>query len=218
MMFGVAGALALAAGVQAESAASAQAAAAPFALTASYDRDGLPVPQWTFKLQPDGAVEYTSHHAAPGIADVPVRFHISRTGEAKLGKWLVDAHGLQPCETKTKGLARMGTKALTYTPADGSAATCTFNFSDNRPMMQVTDYLLQASATLEDGMTIDRLHRYDRLGLDAVLLRLATAAKEGHAPELGAIRPSLEALVADDAVLERVRVRAAELLELAKQQ
>ena len=199
-------------------AAEAQSSAPAFALTATYEREGLPVPQWAFRIAPDGAVDYTSHHAAPGMTDAPVHFQLSPSGAAKLGKWLADAHELVPCETKTKGLARMGTKTLTYTPAGGMAVTCTYNYTDNRPLTQVSEYLTQASTTVEEGMTIDRLHRYDRLGLDPVLIRLATAAKEGHAPELGAIRPSLESLVADDAVLERVRLRAAELLELAKQQ
>lgn len=189
-----------------------------FALTATYDREGLPVPQWSFHVTPGGAVEYTSHHAAVGITDVPVRFTLSPTGQAKLGKWLAESHGLVPCETKTKGLARMGTKTLTYAADGGAPVTCAYNFSDNKAVMQTMEYLSQASSTIETGITIDRLHRYDRLGLDPVLIRLATDAKEGKAQELAAIAPSLQSLVSDDAVLERVRLRASQLLELAKLQ
>ncbi len=208
----------IAMGAAAQAAIAQQPDATGFALTATYDRDGLPVPQWAFHVAPGGAVEYTSHHAAPGIADAPVRFQLSPTGRAKLGRWLASANGLAPCETRTKGLARMGIKSLTYTPTNGAAVTCAYNFSDNKSMSQVMEYLSAASYTIEEGMTMDRLHRYDRLGLDPVLMRLVAAAKDGKAQELAAIRPSLEALVTDDAVLERVRVRAAELLEFAKLQ
>ena len=189
-----------------------------FGLTASYDREGLPVPQWTFLLMPNGSVEYTSHHALPGMTDAPVRFQLSQSGKAKLGKWLAESHGLAPCETKTKGLARMGTKTLTYTAAGAVPVTCAYNFSDNKSLQLISEYLSEASYTIEEGATLDRLHRYDRLGLDPVMIRLAAAAKAGKAQELAAIRPTLESLMADDAVLERVRQRAAELLELAKQQ
>lgn len=215
MRLGVLGVVAALIGVQA---GVAQQAAAPFTLVASYDREGLPVPQWTIHIAPDASVDYTSHHAAPGVADVPVRFMLSSTGQAKLGRWLADSRDLSPCETKSKGLARMGMKTLTYTPSTGVSVTCAYNFSDNKPMMQAMEYLTQTSATIETGMTIDRLHRYDRLGLDPVLMRLAADAKEGKAQELAAIRSALESLVTDDAVLERVRLRAAQLLELAKLQ
>ncbi len=196
----------------------AQADGAGFTLTATYDREGLPVPHWTFRMLPGGVVDYTSHHAAAGASDSAIHFQLSRTGLAKLAKLLSESHSLAPCETKTKGLARMGDKGFAYTPAGGAEVHCTFNYTDNRPLGLAAEFLSQVSYTLEEGVTIDRLHRYDRLGLDPVLTRLATASKEGKAPELAAIRTSLEALVSDDAVLERVRLKAAQLLDAAKLQ
>lgn len=202
--------------------AQAQNAAAKigFSLTMSYDRPGLPVPHWEFAIQPDGAAEYNAKHALEGVGvvDVPLRFTLSRTGAAKLAGWLAQSNGLQPCETRTKNLARMGDKVLVYRPQDGGEARCAFNFTDNKALAAATQYLISASYTLEEGATIERLHRYDRLGLDPVLIRLTAAAKEGKAPELGAIRPSLQGLVSDDAVLERVRLKASQLLALADQQ
>ena len=189
-----------------------------FSLTETYDREGLPVPHWSIRIAPGGKVEYTSHHATTGVSDENVRFMLSATGQAKLGKAVAESHELQPCETKTKGLARMGAKHVLYTPAGGTELHCDYNYTDNKGLQQVTEYLSNVSYTLEEGATIERLHRYDRLGLDPVLTRLAEAAKDGRAPELGAIRMSLEALTVDDAVLERVRMRATELLNAAKLQ
>ena len=191
-----------------------------FTLTMSYDRPGLPVPHWQFLIQPSGAVEYKAQHAegTVGISDEAVRFTLSHTGVQKLAAWMAQSNSLQPCETKTKNLARMGQKEISYQPDGGPAARCSFNFTDNKALASATEYLTHTSYTLEEGATIERLHRYDRLGLDPVLLRLAAAAKEGKAPELAAIRPALESLTTDDQVLERVRVRAAELLQLSQQQ
>lgn len=193
---------------------------AGLSLTMSYDRPGLPVPHWEFSIHPDGSAVYISKHAAEsvGVVDTPVRFTLSRTGAAKLAGWMAQSNSLQPCETRTKNLARMGDKVLVYRADSGAESRCAFNYTDNKALAAASQYLISASYTLEEGATIDRLHRYDRLGLDPVLIRLAAAAKDGKAPELGAIRPALQGLVADDAVLERVRARASQLLVLADQQ
>ncbi len=196
----------------------AQSPAEGFSLTATYDREGLPVPNWKFHILPSGATDYTSHHAAAGVSDSAIHFQMSQTGTAKLSRLLGDSHGLVPCETKTKNLARMGDKTFVYTPLGSAEVRCTFNYTDNKALAQAAEFLSSISATLEAGTTLDRLHRYDRLGLDPEMTRLAAAVKDGKATELGAIHNSLEALVADDAVLERVRQKAAQLLAAAKLQ
>ncbi len=188
-----------------------------FRLSATYDRPGLPVPHWQLRIEPSGHVEYTSEHAAgaPPAAAAPVVFKLSQAGSAKLVELLTDSHGMQPCETKTKGLARMGMKTLEFQDGTQSAARCTFNYTDNKPLAAATDYLIAVSYTIEQGATLDHLHRYDRLGLDPVMTQLAAAFKAGQAQEVQSIRPTLDALANDDAVLERVRQKAAELLVAA---
>ena len=185
-----------------------------FRLAASYDRPGLPVPHWQFRIAPNGQVEYTSEHAAgntPASKD-PVVFQLSPGGSAKLQQLLDGSRGMQPCETKTKGLARMGMKTLEYQDGTHAAAQCTFNYTDNKPLAAAADYLIAISYTIEQGTMLDHLHRYDRLGLDPVMTQLATAFKAGQAQEMQAIRPTLNALATDDAVLDRVRQKAVELL------
>ncbi len=200
---------------------SASAETPVYPLFMEYDRPGLNVPHWSFDIQPDGQTEFKPTYASPqpnGADNAVVRFTMSTSGMQKLQKLLLDSKGMQPCETKTKGLARMGMKTLQYAGANGAPAKCSFNYTDNKPLAAAAEYLTAVSYTLEEGATIDRLHRYDRLGLDAVLIRLAAAAKEAKAPELASIRSSLQALVSDDQVLERVRIKASQLLALSDQQ
>jgi hypothetical protein len=59
---------------------------------------------------------------------------------------------------------------------------------------------------------LDRLHRYDRLGLDAAMTFLAQEVSAGHALEVGTIAASLRSITADPDVMERVRTRAGALL------
>ena len=143
---------------------------------------------------------------------------MSDAGRAKLAALLNRSKGMQPCETKSKNLANMGQKDVVYTPADGAEVHCSFNYTDNKPLGEALDYVLSMVSTLQAGLELERLHRFDRLGLDPVMVRLAEDAKTGHAVEIGAIRPTLESLASDDALLERVRSRAQQLLQAAQQQ
>ena len=188
-----------------------------YRLVVDYDRPGLLVPHWQIVVPPRGTAEYTGKPES-GNDPGQVIFPISDAGREKLGTLLARSKNLQPCETKSKGLANMGAKAVAYTPAGGQEVRCTFNYTDNKPLGEALDYLLALANTLQAGLELERLHRYDRLGLDPVMLHLSDDVKNGRAVEIGAIRAALESLVTDEALLERVRTRAQQLLSLAKQQ
>jgi hypothetical protein len=189
----------------------------PYRLTVDYDRPGLIVPHWKISIPPRGAAEYTGK-PDKGIDPGIVTFRISDAGRARLGDLLVHSKGLQPCETKSKGLANMGLKAVTFSAGDGPEVHCTFNYTDNKTLGQALDYVIALAGTLQAGLELDRLHRFDRLGLDPAIQRLSDDVRQGRAVEMGAIRPTLESLVTDPALLDRVRARAQQLLDLAKEQ
>ncbi len=183
----------------------------------SYDRPGLQVPHWQITIPQHGAAEYIGK-PEKGNDPGQVFFRLSDAGRARIGSLLSRSKGLQPCETRSKNLANMGTKDVTYAPASGTEAHCAFNYTDNKPLGDLSDYMLSLAGTLQAGIELERLHRYDRLGLDPVILRLAEDAKAGHAVEIGAIQTTLQSLVEDQALLDRVRSKAQQLIELAKLQ
>jgi hypothetical protein len=186
-----------------------------YSLVVDYERPGLLVPHWKIVVPPRGMAQYTGVPTKgndPGL----VTFRISDAGRARLATMLGRSNGMAPCETKSKGIANMGIKTIVYTPSSGSPVTCTFNYTDNKPLSEASSYLIGLSDTLQTGLELERLHRYDRLGLDPAILRLMDEVKGGHATELTAIRPTLESLVTDPAILERVRAKAQQLLDLAK--
>ena len=67
--------------------------------------------------------------------------------------------------------------------------------------------------TMQRGERLQHDLRYDRLGLDAEMESLVAAKESGSAIEIGNIAPVLQALVEDDHVIDRVRRRAARLLQ-----
>jgi len=198
-------------------AATASAQDAAYKLVVSYDRPGLNVPHWEIVVPPRGMAEYTGK-PVKGNDPGTVPFKMTESGRAKLAAWIEKSNGMKPCETKSKGIANMGQKQIVYTPASGEALTCSYNYTENKALGEVFEYLLGVADTVQAGVELERLHKYDRLGLDPVMVRLADEAKAGKAVEVGSIRPVLENLVSDPLVLERVRVRAQQLLELAKVQ
>ncbi len=115
------------------------------------------------------------------------------------------------CESRQKNIANTGAKTITYTGPDGSA-NCTFNYSENKAVVALTDMFQEIAETLDEGRSIDLKHRYDRLGLDRELANLAEAVSAGRAIEVATIAPVLHSLCDDSQVMERVRKRAAGLL------
>ena len=97
-------------------------------------------------------------------------------------------------------------------PAD-KTAECTFNYSDDAGLMGATAAFLAIADTMQRGERLQHDLRYDRLGLDAEMESLVAAQKDGSAIEIGNIASILQTLVSDDHVIDRVRRRAARLLQ-----
>jgi hypothetical protein len=177
-------------------------------LSMSPRSDDASAAQWKVRLQADGAGTY-SEGAAADAKQMPLTVSAAtlerlRQGEhaAKNGK----------CETKAKNVAKTGEKTIRY-EAPEKTAECTFNYSDDAGLMGTTAAFLAIADTVQRGERLQHDLRYDRLGLDAEMEALVAAQKDGSAIEIGNIATVLQALVSDDHVIDRVRRRAARLLQ-----
>ena len=191
----------------------------------SFDRPGLPVPHFTLSIQEDGTAAYhaTAAPAAPEAGSASQAQDLERTvtlSPATVQKVFKIARELKffnvPCASKAKNVADTGRKVLAYTGTDGSG-TCTYNYSESKGVTALTDTFLAISYTMYEGQRLESRHRYDRLGLDDEMASLTHAAQEGQALELGTIASTLNSIASDVDLLQRVRLRAAKLLEQAKE-
>jgi hypothetical protein len=192
-----------------------------------FDRPGVPVPHYLIHVQQDGTGTYQAD-IAQGISSassmrVESAQHVDRPitlSSATTAKIFKAAHELKhfnvACASKAKNIADTGAKTLTYSGPDATG-TCTFNFSENKNVVMLTDTFQGIAETLDEGRRIDFLHRYDRLGLDAEMDTLTQEVAAGRAIELAIIAPALTAVTTDEALIERVRQRAQKLLEQAKE-
>lgn len=119
------------------------------------------------------------------------------------------------CETSTKKLAQTGSKTLRVERGGGAVQTCTYNYSDDKRIQDATATFQAIAMTMQEAPRLEHLHRFDRLGLDAELAVFTQSVREGRAIELGNIAPTLRSLATDNDLMERVRLRAADLLQHA---
>jgi hypothetical protein len=198
-------------------------AAKPAEVSFQFDRPGLPVPRFTLRIRENGEAEYQAEEkgsaADGGTAQYAVAKQVDSTvklSAATVARIFKTARELghfdMTCESKAKNIANTGKKTLSYDGADGKGS-CTYNYSANKDVDALTDTFLGIAFTMDEGRRLEFLHRYDRLGLDAEMTALQQAAESGRALELGTIAPVLTAIAGDNAVMQRVRLQAARMLE-----
>lgn len=181
---------------------------------------------FTLTVDETGTARYEAEEAATSRgapdADPPPTQHISRTvtlSKAATEKIFANARALDrfntACASKAKNIADTGSKTLHYSGYGGDGS-CTYNFSENKRVVVLTELFTGIARTLDVGRRLDFQHRFDRLGLDATIASLAEEVDAGRAVEVSVITPTLRSLADDGDLLQRVRQRAARLLQAAQ--
>ena len=199
----------------------------PAQVTFQFERSGLEVPKFMLTVNEDGSGRYeadqvyanaSTSDAKPG-SDTQ---HIDRriiVSAATTKRIFAAARALNrfndTCASKARNIADTGTKTLHYS-GDGGEGSCVYNYSQDKQVVMLTETFQAMAATLDIGRKLDFDHRFDRLGLDAVTVQLAQEVDAGRAIEVGIIAPTLQSLIEDSEVMERVRSRAAKLLQQAQ--
>jgi hypothetical protein len=168
-------------------------------------------PSWIILVQSDGTGLYWPTLTAK-FGQIPVRLSEATWKRVHGGAAAIEGNR---CETKQKNIAKTGMKDVDYQGgATGSPdATCTFNYSDDAGLNDAVAALESMVSTMQFGDRLQHELRYDRLGLDAEIDSLAEEVKNGSAIEAQNIAPVLQSLIDDDRVMERVKRKAAHLLE-----
>jgi len=116
------------------------------------------------------------------------------------------------CDTKLKGIASTGKKVLTFY-RDGHSISCTYDYSDDFSISGVTAAFQAIAETQQIGARLQHDLRYDRLSLDVDMQALVEENSAGRAIEMQSIATTLQSIIDDDRVLERVRRKATRLLQ-----
>ncbi len=108
-------------------------------------------------------------------------------------------------------VANMGAKTLLFRDA-GREYRSTYNYTTNPKVQELTKLFQGISTTLEYVRRLQRLHRFEPLGLDAELKKLETEEKAGRLQEAQLLEPVLSSIAANHSVMNMTRRRAETVL------
>ncbi len=114
-----------------------------------------------------------------------------------------------PLETKRK-VAFTGNKTFRYEDGQTSREV-KFNYSENQDAQALAEWFQRIADTSMFNITLERTARYDRLGLDRVLLNLHIAAENNRLAGASQLLPILDRIANNPSAFNRARERAAAL-------
>ncbi|MGO9212225.1 MAG: hypothetical protein ACLPXM_12090 [Terriglobales bacterium] len=190
-------------------------------VTFTFDWPSVEPHRYVIAVDTSGNAAYQSwtadSTAEPSSADDPylLKFTVSPTARGRiftLARQLKYFNG--DFEYRKHRVAATGDKTLAYADPDRQYET-RYNWSENPDIDELTALFQGMSTTLESGRRLERLRRFERLGLDEELKNLEHLAVEHRASELQLIAPILVQLAQDPAVLNIARQRARHILQIA---
>lgn len=177
----------------------------------------------TITVKSDGVTTYLSRNPdAPAGADraqdpdYHVEFTMSPANRNKIFRLAEKAnyfHG--DFDFRKHAMANTGRKTLTYADIQRHFQTV-YNYSDNKPIQEITAIFQNIATTLEHGRKMAFMHKYDKLGLDAELKTADGDAQNHQLAEVQAIAPVLQSIADDPTVLNIARQRARHILKMVK--
>jgi hypothetical protein len=141
-------------------------------------------------------------------------FEVSPQGRQHIFDWAKEAHYFSGKIDSGNGkLAFTGAKILEY--HDGARSnTARYNYSNLEAVQKLTALFQSTAATLEFGQRLAYYHRYQKLALDEEIKRMEEQARENQLSELQGVAPVLRAILDDPSVINVVRARARELIQM----
>lgn len=173
----------------------------------------------TIMMFASGATKYSSSNPAKTGDDVDeyqTEFTMSPARRDKLFRYAREANYFDGDFTFQKHVvASTGKKTLTYTDPARNFNTV-YDYSENKAIQEITTIFQGISNTIEHGRKLIFLRRFDKLGLEAELKGMESAAENHSLVEMQIIAPTLESIAADRTVLNIARQRAQRLLAKVK--
>jgi hypothetical protein len=189
----------------------------PATITFSLDFPNSDPDHYSITVQSDGHAKYEStgkiSQDSQDDQSYESEFTFSDASRARIFDLASQAHYFSGnVDSGNKKLAFTGSKKLIY--QDGQRNnTAAYNYSSVPAVQQLTTFFQSVASTLEFGRRLTFDHRYQKLALDDELTRMEDQARRGELAEIPAIKPILQQIYDDPAVIKVVRARALRLME-----
>lgn len=164
-------------------------------------------PAWySVSIDQTGAAEYREDPKD----DSPIKFHLNEAGTAQIFDLAAKLeHFKRKLESPAK-VARMGDKTLHYEDGAGSSET-TFNFTEDIDARIITDWFERISETERHLIDLQRVVKYDKLGVNDALLQLEITLDQKRLVAPEQFLPMLDRVVKNESFMHLARERAANI-------
>ncbi len=146
--------------------------------------------------------------------DYRAEFEVSAANRERIFEWAKQAQYFAgKIDSGNRKLAFTGAKILSY--QDGQRSnTAPYNYSNLEPVRELTALFQSMGGTLEYGRRLAYYHRYQKLALDDELKRMEAQARNNELSEIQGVAPVLQEILEDSSVINVVRARAKELIQM----
>ncbi len=194
-------------------------AEAPAVVTFTLDFPASQPEHYSIRVQSDGSAHYQSSGRISADSDDTDSFDFAFTVAAETRLRIFDlaakaGYFQKDVDSHHKGVAFTGKKTLAYKDAR-SSGECTYNYSSNPAVQDLTNLFQSLSATLEFGHRLQYDRQYQKLALDEELKRMEEMARSNSLVDVASIHTILDQIIADPSVINVTRARAQRLLERA---
>jgi hypothetical protein len=188
-------------------------------VTFTLDFPGSTPPHYSITVAADGNATYECTVKIEDEADeqtYKTEFEMSATNRDRIFNWARQAQYFAgKIDSGKRNLAFTGAKVLSY--QDGQRSfQARYNYSSLEAVQQLTALFQNVAGTLDYGRRLAYYHRYQKLALDEELKRMVGEARNNQLSEIQGVAPVLHEIVEDTSVMNLVRARAKELLEMKK--
>jgi hypothetical protein len=157
----------------------------------------------------EGQAEYAM---APDDAD-PLRFKLSEATTGEIFQLVERLNRFENAQLETRRkVAAMGKKTFRYEAA-GRRNETTFNYSENPDAMALVALFEKISATQQHLINLERLARFDRLGIMKELNQVEAALDRNELIEAAQFIPVLEEIAGNSSYLHIAQLRARSMLQ-----
>jgi hypothetical protein len=218
-LIAVASTLAAACGLLVAQVATGSNAPSNAVITFTLDFPGSTPPHYSITVAADGNATYECNVKIEDDADeqtYKTEFEMSAANRERIFNWAKQAQYFAgKVDSGKRNLAFTGAKVLSY--QDGQRSfQARYNYSSLEAIQQLTTLFQNVAGTLDYGRRLAYYHRYQKLALDDELKRMVAEAKNNQLSEIQGVAPVLQEIVEDTSVMNLVRARAKDLLEMKK--
>ena len=188
-------------------------------VTFALDFPGSTPPHYSIAVASDGNATYECNVKIEDDADeqtYKTEFEMSAANRERIFNWAKQAQYFAgKIDSEKRNLAFTGAKILSY--QDGQRSfQARYNYSSVEAIQQLTALFQNVAGTLDYGRRLAYYHRYQKLALDEELKRMVGEARNNQLSEIQSVAPVLQQIVEDNSVINVVRARAKELIEMKK--